>query len=139
MLALLAESVLLVGLVMLAGEHSGRQPGLRDAAAALVDSPDRDLILALLVAGFGTKAGLVPLHVWMPLAHAAAPMPASAVLSGAVVKVGIIGLIRFLPLSEALPDWGVGAHGGRLRSPRSTRSRSASRSAIRRRCSPTRA
>jgi formate hydrogenlyase subunit 3/multisubunit Na+/H+ antiporter MnhD subunit len=42
----------------------------------------------------------------MPLAHAAAPVPASAVLSGAVVKVGIIGLIRFLPLSEAAPDWG---------------------------------
>ena len=47
------------------------------------------------------------MHVWMPLAHAAAPVPASAVLSGAVVKVGIIGLIRFLPLSEALPDWGL--------------------------------
>ena len=106
-LALLAESVLLVGLVMLAGEIPGDSLSLRDAAAALVDSPHRDLILALLVAGFGTKAGLVPMHLWMPLAHAAAPVPASSVLSGAVVKVGIIGLIRFLPLSEALPDWGL--------------------------------
>ena len=105
-LALLAESVLLVGLVMLAGEIPGDSLRLRDAAAALADSPDRDLIMALLVAGFGTKAGLVPMHVWMPLAHAAAPVPASSVLSGAVVKVGIIGLIRFLPLSEAMPDWG---------------------------------
>jgi len=106
-LALLAESVLLVGLVMLAGEIPGDSLRLRDAAAALATSPDRNVILALLVAGFGTKAGLVPMHVWMPLAHAAAPVPASAVLSGAVVKVGIIGLIRFLPLSEALPDWGL--------------------------------
>jgi formate hydrogenlyase subunit 3/multisubunit Na+/H+ antiporter MnhD subunit len=106
-LALLAESVLLVGLVMLAGEIPGDSLRLRDAAVALAGSPDRDLILALLVAGFGTKAGLVPMHVWMPLAHAAAPVPASAVLSGAVVKVGIIGLIRFLPLSEAAPDWGL--------------------------------
>ena len=106
-LALLAESVLLVGLVMLAGEIPGDSLSLRDAAAALADSPRRNLIMALLVAGFGTKAGLVPMHVWMPLAHAAAPVPASAVLSGAVVKVGIIGLIRFLPLSEAVPDWGL--------------------------------
>jgi multicomponent Na+:H+ antiporter subunit A len=105
-LALLAESVLLVGLVMLAGEIPGDSLRLGDAAAALADSPDRNLIMALLVAGFGTKAGLVPMHVWMPLAHAAAPVPASSVLSGAVVKVGIIGLIRFLPLSEAVPDWG---------------------------------
>jgi formate hydrogenlyase subunit 3/multisubunit Na+/H+ antiporter MnhD subunit len=105
-LALLAESVLLVGLVMLAGEIPGDSLSLRDAATALARSPDRNLILALLVAGLGTKAGLVPMHVWMPLAHAAAPVPASAVLSGAVVKVGIIGLIRFLPLPMAMPDWG---------------------------------
>jgi multicomponent Na+:H+ antiporter subunit A len=105
-LALLAESVLLVGLVMLAGEIPGDSLALADAAAALAVSPDRDLILALLLAGFGTKAGLVPLHVWMPLAHAAAPVPASSVLSGAVVKVGIIGLVRFLPLGGPLPDWG---------------------------------
>jgi formate hydrogenlyase subunit 3/multisubunit Na+/H+ antiporter MnhD subunit len=58
------------------------------------------------VAGFGLKAGLVPLHVWMPLAHSAAPVPASSVLSGAVVKAGIIGLIRFLPAGEALPATG---------------------------------
>jgi formate hydrogenlyase subunit 3/multisubunit Na+/H+ antiporter MnhD subunit len=106
-LALLAESVLLVGLVMLAGEIPGDSLALRDAAAALATSSRRDLILALLVAGFGTKAGLVPMHVWMPLAHAAAPVPASSVLSGAVVKVGIIGLVRFLPLSSSLPDWGL--------------------------------
>jgi len=106
-LALLAESVLLVGLVMLAGEIPGDSLGVRDAATALATSSQRDLILALLVAGLGTKAGLVPMHVWMPLAHGAAPVPASSVLSGAVVKVGIIGLIRFLPLSNSLPDWGL--------------------------------
>jgi formate hydrogenlyase subunit 3/multisubunit Na+/H+ antiporter MnhD subunit len=69
-------------------------------------SPQRTTILALLTAGFGVKAGLVPLHVWMPLAHSAAPVPASSVLSGAVVKAGIIGLIRFLPSGEALPAAG---------------------------------
>jgi formate hydrogenlyase subunit 3/multisubunit Na+/H+ antiporter MnhD subunit len=75
--------------------------------AALPTSPWRDMTLALLIIGLGLKAGLVPLHVWMPLAHAAAPMPASAVLSGAVVKVGILGLGRFLPLATALPEWGI--------------------------------
>ena len=55
--------------------------------------------------GFGVKAGLVPLHVWLPLAHPIAPTPASAVLSGAIVTAGVLGLIRFLPLDAFLPDW----------------------------------
>jgi formate hydrogenlyase subunit 3/multisubunit Na+/H+ antiporter MnhD subunit len=42
----------------------------------------------------------------MPLAYTAAPMPAAAVLSGAAVKAGVIGLVRFLPLGEAMPGWG---------------------------------
>jgi formate hydrogenlyase subunit 3/multisubunit Na+/H+ antiporter MnhD subunit len=102
-IALLAESVLLVGLVMLAVEMPGPGLAIEQAVATLAASPQRGTILALLVAGFGVKAGLVPLHVWMPLAHSAAPVPASSVLSGAVVKAGIIGLIRFLPSGEALP------------------------------------
>jgi hypothetical protein len=80
---------------------------IHDAAAALPTSPQRDLILALLIAGLGMKAGLVPFHFWMPLAYSAAPTPASAVLSGAVVKASILGMIRFLPLETALPDWGT--------------------------------
>jgi len=105
-IALLAESVLLVGLVMLAVEMPGPGLAIDQAVATLAASPQRGTILALLVAGFGVKAGLVPLHVWMPLAHSAAPVPASSVLSGAVVKAGIIGLIRFLPSGEALPAAG---------------------------------
>ena len=62
--------------------------------------------LTFLVLGFGLKIGLVPLHVWMPLTYTAAPIPAAAVLSGAAVKAGVIGLIRFLPLESALPAWG---------------------------------
>ncbi len=56
--------------------------------------------------GFGAKIGLVPFHIWMPLAYRAAPIPAAAVLSGAAVKAGVIGLIRFLPLDVATPEWG---------------------------------
>jgi multicomponent Na+:H+ antiporter subunit A len=106
-LALLAESLLLIAFVMLAAEIPGTGLLIRDAAAALPNSPHRDLILALLIAGFGTKAGLVPFHFWMPLAYSAAPTPASAVLSGAVVKASLLGMIRFLPLETAMPDWGT--------------------------------
>ena len=52
------------------------------------------LALAGLSAGFMLKAALFPVHLWLPDAHAAAPCPVSAVLSGLVVKVGIIGLLR---------------------------------------------
>ena len=106
-LALLAEAFLLMAFVLLAGEIPGDSLLIEDAAAALPNSPRRDLILALLIAGFGMKAGLVPFHFWMPLAYAAAPTPAAAVLSGAVVKASILGMIRFLPLETALPDWGT--------------------------------
>jgi formate hydrogenlyase subunit 3/multisubunit Na+/H+ antiporter MnhD subunit len=57
--------------------------------------------------GFGLKIGLVPLHVWVPLAYAAAPIPAAAAVSGAVSKAGVIGLLRFLSVDAALPDWGA--------------------------------
>jgi formate hydrogenlyase subunit 3/multisubunit Na+/H+ antiporter MnhD subunit len=93
-------------MIQLAGLTPDGSLLLRDAAAVLPSAPQRDVIITLLVIGFGLKAGLVPLHVWMPLAHSAAPMPASAVLSGVVVKAGIIGLIRFLPVDVALADWG---------------------------------
>jgi len=106
-LALLAEAFLLMAFVMLAAQIPGDSLLIRDAAAALPTSPHRDLILALLIAGLGMKAGLVPFHFWMPLAYSAAPTPASAVLSGAVVKASILGMIRFLPLETALPDWGT--------------------------------
>jgi formate hydrogenlyase subunit 3/multisubunit Na+/H+ antiporter MnhD subunit len=104
---LLAESLLLVAFVMLAAQTPGHSLLIRDAAATLPASPHRDLILALLLTGFGIKAGLVPFYFWMPLAYRAAPTPAAAVLSGAVVKASILGMIRFLPLDTTVPDWGT--------------------------------
>lgn len=81
---------------------------LADAPAAVADSPARDVIILLLLVGFGVKAGTVPLHVWLPLAHPAAPTPASAVLSGSMVTAGLLGWLRFLPLGEiASPGWGT--------------------------------
>ena len=57
------------------------------------------LALASLAVAFLVKAAVFPLHVWLPDAHAIAPSPVSAVLSGLVVKVGIVGLLRVLQLA----------------------------------------
>ncbi len=105
-LAVLGEASLLAGLMLAAAEASGLAiEQLRAAAAA---SAQRELIVALLVAGFGVKAGILGLHVWLPLAHPVAPTPASAVLSGAMIKAGLLGWLHFLPLGEvALPAWGA--------------------------------
>ena len=104
-LAILSEVLLLLGFAMLAVPAPGTSLAIDHVLAAWRTAPLRDLTLGLLVAGFGLKMGLLPLHVWLPIAHPAAPMPASAVLSGAIVKAGVIGLIRFLP-GDVLPGWG---------------------------------
>lgn len=52
------------------------------------------LSIAVFVAGFGIKAGMVPLHLWLPHAHSVAPTPGSTLLSGLLIKVGAYGLIR---------------------------------------------
>jgi hydrogenase-4 component B len=51
------------------------------------------LISALIITGFGVKAGMVPLHMWLPKAHPAAPAPASAILSGILLKTGVFGIM----------------------------------------------
>ncbi|MCI2265359.1 complex I subunit 5 family protein [Sediminivirga luteola] len=105
-MTVLGECAVLAGLLLVA--RTGITV-LAEAPAAVAESPHRDAIIALLLIGFGVKAGTVPLHVWLPLAHPAAPTPASAVLSGAMVKAGLAGWLRFLPLgeSEPLTGWGT--------------------------------
>jgi len=56
----------------------------------------KDIIFLLLLAGFGTKAGIVPLHIWLPYAHPQAPSPVSAMMSGVMIKMGIYGILRFV-------------------------------------------
>lgn len=103
-LAVLGESFLVMAFML--GAATAGSIVIADVRAALGTAPDRGLAIGLLLAGFGIKAGLMPLHVWLPLAHPAAPVPASAVLSGAIVKAGILGLLSFLPLGAEVPAWG---------------------------------
>ena len=56
------------------------------------------IAMALLLVGFGIKAGMVPLHIWLPKAHPVAPAPASALLSGVMIKAGAYGMIRTLSM-----------------------------------------
>ncbi len=70
----------------------------------LRDRPELAPLFWLALFGFGVKAGLFPLHVWLPSAHANAPSHVSAILSGVAIKMGIYGLVRFtgwLPVPEA--------------------------------------
>ena len=68
-------------------------------------------IFFLSLAGFGAKAGIVPLHVWLPEAHPAAPAPVSALMSGLMLKIAIYGLIRMdlglLGVSHLVPAMGI--------------------------------
>ena len=75
-------------------------------------------LLALL--GFGSKAGFVPMHVWLPEAHPAAPSHVSALMSGVMIKMGIYGILRVLLMLGPPPAWwgwtllGIGAVSGVL-------------------------
>lgn len=101
-MALAGEAALLFGLIMAA--RAANSLLLADMAAA----PAAPLATALLIGGFGIKAGLPLLHMWLPLAHPVAPTPASAVLSGVMIKAGLLGWLRCLPLGEqTLPGAGT--------------------------------
>jgi formate hydrogenlyase subunit 3/multisubunit Na+/H+ antiporter MnhD subunit len=64
--------------------------------------------IAFLLLGLGIKAGFLFVHMWLPMSYTEAPAPASAVLSGSMSKVALLGWIRYLPLGEVvLWDWGM--------------------------------
>jgi hydrogenase-4 component B len=78
---------------------------LRDAAAAL-PPPTRDAVFVLALLGFGSKAGIIPLHVWLPRAYPAAPSHVAALMSGAMSKLGVYGLLLVgLDLLGGGPAW----------------------------------
>ncbi|MCE9672105.1 complex I subunit 5 family protein [Myxococcus stipitatus] len=98
-MALLGEALLLAAFFLIAGTRIDL--ALAEVPRWVAQSPHRDLISALILVGFGVKVGAIPLHLWLPLAHPVAPTPASAVLSGTIIKVGVLGWLRFLPLGFA--------------------------------------
>ncbi|MDD5246727.1 MAG: proton-conducting transporter membrane subunit [Candidatus Omnitrophica bacterium] len=65
-------------------------------ASALMPAAVRNITFLLLLIGFGTKAGIVPLHIWLPYAHPQAPSHISSIMSGVMIKTAIYGIIRFV-------------------------------------------
>jgi hydrogenase-4 component B len=98
---LATAALLLLVLLLSAGSGSLELSDLSPSAAAAPTA----LLFLLALAGFGTKAGIVPLHVWLPDAHPAAPSHVSALMSAVMVTMGFYGLARFIPLLGPAPLW----------------------------------
>jgi len=96
-LALFAMFSLLCGA---AGSFLFPDAGTLNAATPLATG-----IFVTALLGFGLKAGLMPLHIWLPSAHANAPSQVSALMSGVLIKMGIYGLVRVLSLFNQIPLW----------------------------------
>ncbi len=98
------------------GAHAGSLDFERFRAPAEVAG----VLFVLAVIGFGSKAGFMPLHVWLPAAHPAAPSHVSALMSGVMIKTGIYGLLRALTFLGSPATWwgwllvGVGLASGIL-------------------------
>jgi hydrogenase-4 component B len=100
---------LLAGMLLLGADvGSLRFADWRSAAPTLAPST-RNAAFVLLALGFAGKAGVIPLHIWLPLAHPAAPSHVSALMSGVMIKLGVYGLLRVSLdwLGAGPPWWGV--------------------------------
>lgn len=99
-MAVLGEVLILSGFILLIPDLV--EPMLHYVPLAIAEHDYPILVSLLLFAGFGVKAGVLGLHFWLPLAHPVAPTPASAVLSGAMIKAGLIAWVQVLPLGAEL-------------------------------------
>jgi formate hydrogenlyase subunit 3/multisubunit Na+/H+ antiporter MnhD subunit len=88
-----------------AGGAAGGAAGSLDFAQLGASGRAASAVFLLALVGFGTKAGIVPLHVWLPEAHPAAPSHVSALMSGVMIKTGIYGIVRVLSFIGAPPAW----------------------------------
>ena len=86
-------AAILLALVLLSAHAGGQTFAQIELHARHLSGALRGTIFVLALLGFASKAGAVPLHVWLPKAHAEAPGPASALMSGAMVNLGIYGII----------------------------------------------
>jgi hydrogenase-4 component B len=100
---------LLAGMLLMAGWTGSLRFADWSAAAAGLGAPARNAVFVLLALGFASKAGVMPLHVWLPVAHPAAPSHVSALMSGVMIKLGVMGLLRAGTdwLGVGPPWWGV--------------------------------
>ncbi|HLD69734.1 MAG TPA: proton-conducting transporter membrane subunit [Candidatus Omnitrophota bacterium] len=89
---------------LLMERHSGSM-NFDQMTLASFPLPLAGVLFVLGVIGFGVKAGFIPLHIWLPHAHPAAPSHVSAVLSAVIIKAGIYGLMRMISIIKNFPEW----------------------------------
>lgn len=97
--SILGASAALLGIVFLLHYDVGLEfiPGGGLNGSRLAGNEGLLLVIVfVMLLGFGVKAGMFPVHAWLPTAHPAAPAPASAVLSGVITKMGVLGVIRVI-------------------------------------------
>lgn len=105
-LAVVGEAFLLPGMILVSVVTGTYR--LEEVPTAVAESPLRGLSFFLILAGFGTKVSILPLHFSLPLIYPASPPPAAAALSGPVIKAGLLGWLLLLPAGEtAAPFWGA--------------------------------
>jgi len=95
----------LLALFILLGQGAGSLSFDTLAGFASTSTVGAGTLFVLALVGFGTKAGFLPLHVWLPEAHPAAPSHVSAVMSGVMLKMGIYGIMRTLTFLGTPPAW----------------------------------
>jgi formate hydrogenlyase subunit 3/multisubunit Na+/H+ antiporter MnhD subunit len=99
----------MLALFLLLGRHAGSFEFAAIVAMPRLSNGFAFGLFALTLLGFGVKAGLIPMHVWLPQAHAAAPSHVSALMSGVLIKMGIYGILRIVGLMGGpRPYWGAG-------------------------------
>ncbi|MFF0228311.1 proton-conducting transporter membrane subunit [Streptomyces sp. NPDC004629] len=108
--------LLLAGLALFAAQAGGQTFAVLRAGAHTLSPAVRGVVFVLVALAFTSKAGAVPLHAWLPRAHPEAPSPVSALMSAAMVNLGVYGLVRTgLDLLGGGPAWwwlGLAAVGG---------------------------
>jgi hydrogenase-4 component B len=98
--------LLLIAFLTLASSANGLDFSSFRALASQLPAWQGSAIFLLFFLGFGVKAGLIPIHVWLPAAHPVAPSNISALMSGIVIKAGIYGLARvFFDFFDVAPLW----------------------------------
>jgi hydrogenase-4 component B len=98
--------LIIAAFVILATQTGSLDFGEMASAAGGVSASWRDAAFVLALIGFGFKAGIVPLHIWLPEAHPAAPADGSGFLSGLVIKLGVFGIALFaFELEAGGPAW----------------------------------
>ncbi len=97
--------VLLMALFIFAGSYCDGFNFSDFAQLANLPFGSASLIYLLALFGFGTKAGLFPLHIWLPNAHPAAPSHVSALMSGVLIKTGLYGILRIITFLPPAPAW----------------------------------